>query len=511
MSLFFSLNRVSFYKEKKGSEFPVRLMYYFKGVKVGFKTNISVKEKNWIDGESENPIKPSDSEYVSKNNRLRGLKREVERIIDLIIVNGQEPLTSVVKSRFNNTKEKEEKEVKFDYPIVEVFPKYMKEYILNSDSQLSMNHIKSFKSSSKHILNVIQTRYNNDLYFNQIDSEFVNNLISYGTRRSLSNSTIQKLLGHFRSFFNWSREKGFHKNVSVRFTSKVITDNQGDKDIIYLFRGEVKKLYDFTDINYSNESHRNYTTEYLVDILKDDSKRVYTNLEFCRDLLLFECGLGTRYGDTIKVKIEDYDFYKKEFKVYMEKTNRYVRVPINQMTENIFRKYSKGKTGDDYLFPKTINGNFYPNQKFNQHIKEVGKLCRLLRPVSRPLHSGKKIIEGTEDKRQLFEVLSSHSGRRTFIKEGIINKIEPYVIMSMVGHKSLRVFERYFSMNDEDRKVSNTLFNFISDNPKVQNLNSQNENSDIEMRLNKVKGLLDKGEISETEYQEIRKGILKNI
>ena len=42
----------------------------------------------------------------------------------------------------------------------------------------------------------------------------------------------------------------------------------------------------------------------------------------------------------------------------------------------------------------------------------------------------------------------------------------------MVGHKSLREFERYFSMNDEDRKVSNTIFYFISDNPKVQNHNS---------------------------------------
>jgi len=31
------------------------------------------------------------------------------------------------------------------------------------------------------------------------------------------------------------------------------------------------------------------------------------------------------------------------------------------------------------------------------------------------------------------------------------------------------------------------------------------------VRLNKVKGLLDKGEISKSEYQEIRKGILKNI
>ena len=81
----------------------------------------------------------------------------------------------------------------------------------------------------------------------------------------------------------------------------------------------------------------------------------------------------------------------------------------------------------------------------------------------------------------------------------------------MVGHKSLRVFERYFSMNDEDRKVSNTLFNFISDNPKVQNQNSQNEISDFEVRLTKLKGLLDKGEISKSEYQNIRNEILNHI
>jgi len=98
-------------------------------------------------------------------------------------------------------------------------------------------------------------------------------------------------------------------------------------------------------------------------------------------------------------------------------------------------------------------------------------------------------------------------GRRTFIKEGIINKIEPYVIMSMVGHKSLRVFERYFSMNDEDRKVSNQLFSFVSDNPKVQNT----EGDDIKMRLKKLKELLEEGYIDITGYKEREKEILKNV
>jgi hypothetical protein len=98
-------------------------------------------------------------------------------------------------------------------------------------------------------------------------------------------------------------------------------------------------------------------------------------------------------------------------------------------------------------------------------------------------------------------------GRRTFIKEGIINKIEPYVIMSMVGHKSLRVFERYFSINDEDRKVSNQLFSFVSENPQVQ----KKEEGGVKRRLIELKELLNEGLIDNQVYMEKEKEILKNI
>ncbi len=507
MSTYFILNKRGDKPYTRNTEFPIRLYYYFKGSKVGFSTNLTVKEKDWDFGNTDNPVKSSDPEYVSKNSSLRGLKREVEKVVDLIRVNGREPIPKLVKDRFSNTKEIEIKEVKFQYPVVEVFRKYIQDVIENSSSQTSLNYVKSYRSTSKHIYKILKLRYDNRLFFEQIDNDTIEEFIKYGIKKELSNSTIQKILGHFRTFFNWSREKGYHNNVSVTFYNKKIKDNPSDKDVVYLFRSEVKKLFDFTEINYTNPEHKKHTTDYIVDVLKDGTKKVYTNLEYCRDLLLFECGLGTRYGDTIKLKIEHFDFPKKEFKIYMEKTNRYVRVPINEMTEIIFRKYSKDKTKDDYIFPRTLKGNFYPNQKFNQHIKDIGEKCNLSRLVSRPLRSGKNIIKDSDKTKRLFEVLSSHVGRRTFIKEGIINKIEPYVIMSMVGHKSLRVFERYFSINDEDRKVSNQLFSFVSDNPKVQ-LKSKGS---IKERLKELKELLDEGLIDNQVYKEKENEILKNI
>lgn len=507
MSLYFSLIKKD--KVNNQSEFPIRLNYYFKGQKTSFPTNITVNEKNWGEGNSKNPINKTDSKHVGKNSSLRSLKREVEKVIDLIIVNGKEPLVKSVKERFSNKQDREIKKVNHDYSVIEVFRKYMRDVIEIDSSQLSKNYVRSYKSSSKHIINILKNYYSNNLYFDQVDASVIEQFVNYGIKNKLSNNSIQKLIGHFRTFFNWSLEKDYHKNVGVKFYNKSVVDNHTEKDVIYLFRDEVKKLYELHEIEYNNPKHGEYTNELVVDVLKDGEKRVYTNLEYCRDLFLFQCGLGTRYGDTIKIKIEHFDFKNKEFKIYMEKTNRSVRVPINEMTEKIFRKYSKDKSKDDFLFPKTISGNFYPNQKINVHLKTISELAKLNRLIHRPLRSGKKILKETEKSKQLWEVISTHVGRRTFIKEGIINKIEPYVIMSLVGHKSLRVFEKYFSINDEDRKISSSLFGFVSENNGIKEV--EKSNLSIEERLQKLKKLFKDKLIDKQSYLDREKELLKFI
>ena len=67
------------------------------------------------------------------------------------------------------------------------------------------------------------------------------------------------------------------------------------------------------------------------------------------------------------------------------KTNKQIRVPINQLTYDIFKKYSSGKhiskeyqkynEYNEYLFPRTKFGNPISNQKFNKHSQEI---CRII-------------------------------------------------------------------------------------------------------------------------------------
>ena len=105
MSTYFVLNKRGDKPYTRNTKFPIRLYYYFKGSKVGFSTNLIVKEKDWDFGNTDNPVKSSDSEYVSKNSSLRGLKREVEKVVDLIRVNGREPIPKLVNLSFTSWSE----------------------------------------------------------------------------------------------------------------------------------------------------------------------------------------------------------------------------------------------------------------------------------------------------------------------------------------------------------------------------------------------------------------------
>ena len=62
---------------------------------------------------------------------------------------------------------------------------------------------------------------------------------------------------------------------------------------------------------------------------------------------------------------------------------------------------------------------------------------------------GKEIIEEINP---LYERISSHTARRSFITIMKNKKIPDKVIMSYTGHKSLEVFNKYYKPNDDDRK-----------------------------------------------------------
>ncbi len=304
---------------------------------------------------------------------------------------------------------------------------------------------------------------------------------------------------------NWCKKKGY-TNHSI---SIIPFNHEFEKEVLYLSRVEVLQLYTFKDFNFTSPNHSKYTNELITDQLKNDQIINYTNLEVYRDMIVFGSGLGCRFGDLVNLKIDNYEFSEdrtKGFFVFrMEKSrlSKQVKIPVNNLTFQLWKKYSKNKRRTDYLFPRTNKGNPISNQKVNKHIKEIGRIVELTRLVSNPKFTLEgRVIEKSSTRVPLYELLTTHIMRRTFIREGVENNIPTHVLMSMSGHTTEKVFRKYFSTTTKELdKEGQKMFSMDLNETEIQT-NEKFETSNLESELKKLKVLFEKGLIPESIYLE---------
>jgi len=88
---------------------------------------------------------------------------------------------------------------------------------------------------------------------------------------------------------------------------------------------------------------------------------------------------------------------------------------------------------------------------------------------------GSEIIDN--DDKQIWELISSHSGRRSFIKNLIdLGNMDYKTIMKLSGHRSYSEFLKYVSVNQEDLMKGSQLYR----------LQSKNEQDELEEILNTI-------------------------
>jgi integrase len=130
----------------------------------------------------------------------------------------------------------------------------------------------------------------------------------------------------------------------------------------------------------------------------------------------------------------------------MAKTQKEVKIPFNQLTYTIYKKYSKGKTIDQYIFPLTPYGNLISNQKFNSQLKEITKRIPILQTEVNYVSNigGRQIIE-TYPK---WMRVTSHTCRRSFATNMYLRNIDVLLIRKLTGHKSERIFFDYIKIDE---------------------------------------------------------------
>ena len=511
MSIHISL---SYQKKKeeynKEDVLGVCLFYYFNKKKIKISTGVKTKFKdwnfNWEKTHSKEIIKKTDPDSIQKNLLIRQKVKEVEDIIYKINHNYEIPSTDLVKSYLkSNFKVKEKKSFK-QLNFLFIIEEYLKS--LDEKSTLRHGYKKTVKSNLKQISNFVseyQKEVNYQITINDIDTEFQNNFLNFLNDKGEQPSTIRKRFTVLSSLFNWSKDSGY-----TDLSFKIISfSHDNDRDVISLERDEVLKLFRFTSFNYQSRNHTDYTKTYINDYNKNGEVIRYTDMEVYRDILIFGCGVGCRFGDIVNLKLDNYQFSKDRtkgffvFRMEKSRTSKKVSVPINNLTFEIWKKYSRNKKREDFLFPRTMKGKPLYNELMNKSLKDIGRIVGLKRLISKPKFTiDGKVVEGSDVRKPLHKFLSTHIMRRTFIREGVENNIPTHVLMSMSGHTTERVFRKYFSTTKKELdKEGQKMFSMDLNETEIQT-NEKFETSNLESELKKLKVLFDKGLIPESIYLE---------
>lgn len=223
-----------------------------------------------------------------------------------------------------------------------------------------------------------------------------------------------KIFRYLRTIIRWAIEEK-HTSITSFPKFKIEQDVYGTP--FYISNIERKNLYNF-DLSEVPE------------------------LAIQRDIFVFQCVIGCRVGDLLKLTKSSIINDAVEYIPRKTKDGRpvTVRVPLNKTSREIIKRYSHFE--GENLLP------FILEQKYNKAIKDFFKLAGLTRlvTINNP-------TTGKEEKRPLNEIASSHLARRTFVGNLYKEVKDPNLVGSLTGHKEgSRAFARYRDI-DEAMKI----------------------------------------------------------
>lgn len=252
------------------------------------------------------------------------------------------------------------------------------------------------------------TGYN--IQFESLTNEFRNEFINYlRFDKKYAESTIHRKMKFIKTIILYAQDCGYISQLSVNLRKFGVPDVQPDK--IALTINEVKEI---EKLDLSNN----------------------LRLDRVRDRFLIGCYTGLRFSDFIRLN-KHHIVDDKYIIIKQEKTKDIITQPFWSEVRVIFEKYN-------YELPEPIRE---PN--FNLYIKEVCEKCDLLKKEQeiREYELGKlKTVYKPKHK-----LITSHTGRRTFVTIRASQGMALEDIAIATGHKNIKTLQGYMKLNDMEK------------------------------------------------------------
>lgn len=261
----------------------------------------------------------------------------------------------------------------------------------------------------KELLEEYQKAEKEKLNFDKITPLFFEKFFSFLiTDKEMLNNTAHKNISFLKTFLIWANNNNYCTNTSYR--------NFGAKweanEVVYLTKKELDNLYNLQ-----------------LEIEDDRLSRV-------RDAFIFQCYTGARYGDIKNISREDIKGSCWNYR--SEKTHQIIEVPLTAEAISILHKYNDNEK------PLPV----ISNQKMNKYLKELCEKANINEEIKLVKYRGTERIEETKKK---YQVIGTHTARRSFVSVASELGVSPEVIMSITGHTTYRMMQKYLKVSF-DRK-----------------------------------------------------------
>lgn len=396
--------KVKFYLLRPDSKTETGLLasISFKNDRLRIGIDESINPKYWNVKTNRARTTPSFPQSPEFNSRLDVIKSGIEKCYyEYFNEIKQPPTPKILKSLILKIVLDKEKKLS----LLDFYKEFI--FLTASGSRISKKGGIIDPESAKHYqvaLNNLK-EYNPNLNYNDVTQDFYNDYMKFLNGKGLALNTIGDQIKKLKAVMNAALIAGHHRNES--------------------FKGFVKP---------SEEAENIYLSLYELKEIEELNLALSPAYDRVRDLFLIGSYTGLRFSDYSRLAPKHIkDGY---ITIEQRKTTENVVIPVHNVVKKIIAKY-KGN------LPDAISG-----QKFNEYLKEICKQvpCLQENESKRRTKGGLKTITTL----QKWEMVSSHTARRTFCTNQYLLGTPTLTIMKVSGHKTESAFLKYIKISPKE-------------------------------------------------------------
>lgn len=409
---------------KKGDH-PINVSIVIKGERLLTTTGYSISPDKW--NKERQRVKQGFSNangitYNVINNKLSEIESHFSKLENQIEITDTTDfnLKDEFANKFRTNKTKKKAETIFDH-IDEFISEVgrLNDWTVSTVEKFNAlkNHLRTFNPALKY------ENLNESGLISFMD--YLKNVPLTGGVQGMRNSTIKNRISFLKWFLRWATKKGYNNELAfLSFNPKIKTIKSTDKEIVFLDWEELIHVYNF---------------EF------PDNKKYLTRV---RDVFCFSCFTGLRYSDTANLKRSN--VHETYISLTSIKDSDNLKIELNKYSKAILDKYK------DEQFPYDRALPVISNQRSNEYLKEMAKLCGIDKPVTEVYYKGNERIEEVKPK---YEKICTHTARRTFISNALMKGIPVNVVMKWTGHSDYNAMKPYIAIADTAKKDEMDKFN----------------------------------------------------